>query len=325
MKHPDRRQVLHLAAGAATLAAAPRIAEAQAYPTRPVRIMVGYPAGGVSDIFARLVGQWLSERLGQSFVVENRPGAGGTIAVDLVARSTPDGYTLLLSAGNDAYNEYLYPDLRFNYARDIAPVASIALVPLVMEVNPSFPAKTVPEFINHARTNPGKINFASAGIGTGQHLCGVLFGMIAGIDMFHVAYRGDIPAVTDLLAGHVEVYFGQLPASIEHVRAGRLRGLAVTSAERIPGLSDIPTLGEFLPGFEYSGWFGIAAPRNTPAAIIEKLNREINAALADPRMKSRITDLGPVVFPTSTAEFAKLIAADTEKWVKVIRAANIKL
>ena len=325
MKHPDRKQLLHLAAGAATLAAAPRVARAQAYPTRPVRIMVGYPAGGVSDIFARLVGQWLSERLGQSFVIENRPGAGGTIAVDLVARSTPDGYTLLLSAANDAYNEYLYPDLRFNYTRDIAPVASIALVPLVMEVNPSFPAKTVPEFINYARVNPGKINFASAGVGTGQHLCGVLFNMITGIDMFHVAYRGDIQAVTDLLARHVEVYFGQLPASIEHVRAGRLRGLAVTSAERIPGLSDIPTLGEFLPGFEYSGWFGIAAPRNTPAPIIEKLNREINAALADPRMKSRITDLGPVVFPTSTAEFAKLIAADTEKWVKVIRAANIKL
>ena len=325
MKHPDRRQLLQLAAGAATAAAAPRVAQAQPYPTRPVRIMVGYPAGGVSDIFARLVGQWLSERLGQSFVIENRPGAGGTIAVDLVARSTPDGYTLLLSAANDAYNEYLYPDLRFNYTRDIAPVASIALVPLVMEVNPSFPAKTVPEFINYARVNPGKINFASAGVGTGQHLCGVLFNMITGIDMFHVAYRGDIQAVTDLLARHVEVYFGQLPASIEHVRAGRLRGLAVTSAERIPGLSDMPTLGEFLPGFEYSGWFGIAAPRNTPAPIIEKLNREINAALADPRMKSRITDLGPVVFPTSTAEFAKLIAADTEKWVKVIRAANIKL
>jgi tripartite-type tricarboxylate transporter receptor subunit TctC len=325
MKHPDRRQLLHLAAGAATAAAAPRVARAQTYPTRPVRIVVGYPAGGVSDIFARLVSQWLSERLGQPFVIENRPGAGGTIAVDSVARSTPDGYTLLLSAANDAYNEYLYPDLRFNYARDVTPVASIALVPLVMEVNPSFPAKTVPEFINYARANPGKINFASAGIGTAQHLCGVLFGMITGIDMFHVAYRGDIPAVADLLAGHVEVYFGQLPASIEYVRAGRLRGLAVTSAERVPGLSDTPTLGEFLPGFEYSGWFGIAAPRNTPAAIIEKLNREINAALADPRMKSRIADLGPVVFPTSTAEFAKLIAADTEKWVKVIRAANIKL
>ena len=325
MKQPDRRQLLHLAAGAAMLAAAPRVARAQTYPTRPVRIMVGYPAGGVSDIFARLVGQWLSERLGQSFVIENRPGAGGTIAVDLVARSTPDGYTLLLSAANDAYNEYLYPDLRFNYTRDIAPVASIALVPLVMEVNPSFPAKTVPEFINYARVNPGKINFASAGVGTGQHLCGVLFNMITGIDMFHVAYRGDIQAVTDLLARHVEVYFGQLPASIEYLRAGRLRGLAVTSAERIPGLTDIPTLGEFLPGFEYSGWFGIGAPGNTPVAIIEKLNREINAALADPRMKSRIADLGPVAFPTSTAEFAKLIAADTEKWVKVIREANIKL
>jgi tripartite-type tricarboxylate transporter receptor subunit TctC len=324
MKLP-RRRFLHLAAGTAALPAFPRIATAQTYPTRPVRIIVGYPAGGVSDIFARLVGQWLSERMGQSFVIENRPGAGGTIAVDLVTRSTPDGYTLLLSAVNDAYSEYLYPDLRFNYTRDIAPVASIALVPLVMEVNPSFPAKTVLEFINYAKANPGKVNFASAGVGTGQHLCGVLFGMITGVDMFHVAYRGDILAVADLLAGHVEVYFGNLPASIEYVRAGSLRGLAVTSAGRLPTLPDIPALAEFLPGFEYSGWFGIGAPRNTPAVIIEKLNREINAGLADPRMKSRIADLGPVVFPTSTTEFAKLIAADTEKWVKVIREANIKL
>jgi tripartite-type tricarboxylate transporter receptor subunit TctC len=320
-----RRTFLNLAAGAVAVPAMPSIAKAQSYPTRPVRIIVGYPAGGVSDIFARLLGQWLSERLGQPFIVENRPGAGGIIAVDSVVRAAPDGYTLLLSAVNDSYNEYLYSDLRFNYIRDITPVASIALVPLVMEVNPSFPAKTVPEFINYARGNPGKINFASAGVGTGQHLCGVLFNMITGINMFHVAYRGDIPAITDLLAGHVEVYFGNLPASIEYVRAGKLRALAVSSAERVPALPNIPALGEFLPGIEFSGWFGITAPKNTPAGTIEKLNREINAVLADPRLKSRIADLAAVPFPTSSAEFAKLVAAETEKWVKVIRAANIKL
>jgi tripartite-type tricarboxylate transporter receptor subunit TctC len=320
-----RRNFLQLASGAVASPAVSRMAWAQTYPTRPVRIIVGYPAGGVSDIFARLVGQWLSERIGQPFIVENRPGAGGTIAVDSVVRAAPDGYTLLLSAVNDAYNEYLYPDLRFNYIRDIAPVASIALVPLVMEVNPSFSAKTVPEFVNYAKANPGKINFASAGVGTAQHLCGVLFNMITGIDMLHVAYRGDAPAITDLLAGHVEVYFGNLPASIEYVRAGRLRALAVSSADRVPALPAIPALREFFPGIEYSGWFGITAPKNTPAGIVEKLNREVNAALADPRLKSRIADLAAVVFPTSSAEFAKLVAAETEKWVKVIGAANIKL
>jgi tripartite-type tricarboxylate transporter receptor subunit TctC len=323
MKIP-RRQFLRLAAATGALPAVSQ-AWAQSYPTRPVRIIVGYPAGGVSDIFARLVGQWLSERIGQSFIVENRPGAGGTIAVDAVVRAAPDGHTLLLSAYGDAFNEYLYPDVRFNYIRDIAPVAGVALVPLVMEVNPSFPAKSVPEFINYARANPGKINFASAGVGSGQHLCGVIFNKITGVNMFHVAYRGDIPAITDLLAGHVEVYFGNLPASVEYVRAGKLRGLAVTSAERLPALPDIPALGEFLPGFEVSGWFGIAAPKNTPAGAIDRLNREINAALTDPRMKSRITDLGAVVFSTSSAEFARLVAADREKWVKVIREANIKL
>jgi tripartite-type tricarboxylate transporter receptor subunit TctC len=321
----SRRQFLHLAAGAAAIPSGSRIARAQTYPTRPVRIIVGYPAGGVSDIFARLIGQWLSERLGQSFVIENRPGASGTLAVDAVVRAAPDGHALLLTASNDAYNENLYPDLRFNYIRDLSPVASIALTPLVMEVNPSFPAKTVPEFIAYAKTNPGKLNMGSGGIGTPEHVAGELFKMIAGVNMVHVPYRGAAPAITDLLAGQVQVYFGTLPASIEYVRAGNLRALAVTSAIRSLALPDIPVVGEFLPGYEAISWYGVGAPKNTPAAIIEKLNREINAALADPRIKSRTDDLGAVVFPGSTAEFAKLIAADAAKWVKVIRAANIKL
>jgi tripartite-type tricarboxylate transporter receptor subunit TctC len=320
----SRRQSLHLAAGAVTVPALSRFAVAQAYPARPVRIIVGYPAGGVSDIFARLVGQRLSDRLGQSFIVENRPGAGGTLAVDSVVRSSPDGYTLILSASNDAYNENIYPGVRFHYLRDISPVAAIALVPLVMEVNPSFPAKTVPEFINFAKANPGKINFASAGVGTSQHLCGELFNTITGIQMAHVPYRGDAPAITDLLAGQVQVYFGNLPASIEYVRAGNLRGLAVTSATRLVALPDIPAVGEFLPGFEAVGWYGIAGPKNMPAGVIEKLNGEINAVLADPEMKSRIADLGAVVFPSSIDEFARLIAADADKWSKVIQSANIK-
>jgi tripartite-type tricarboxylate transporter receptor subunit TctC len=272
-----------------------------------------------------LIGQWLSDRLGQPFIIENRPGAGGTIGVDSVVRASPDGYTLLLTASNDAYSDDLYPALRFNYIRDISPIASIALVPLVMEVNPAFPAKTVPEFINYAKANPGQINFASAGVGTVQHLCGELFNMTTGIQMTHVPYRGDAPAITDLLAGQVQVYFGNLPVSVEYVRTGSLRGLAVTSATRLAALPDIPVVREFLPGFEAIQWFGISGPKKMPAGIIEKLNSQINAALADPMMKSRITDLGALVFPGSTTEFTKLIAADTEKWMKVIRAANIKV
>jgi tripartite-type tricarboxylate transporter receptor subunit TctC len=281
------------------------VASAQTYPTRPVRIIVGYPAGVVSDIFARLIGQWLSERLGQSFLVENRPGAGGTLAVDLVARAAPDGYTLLLSAVNDSYNEHLYPDIRFNYIRDISPVASIALVPLVMEVNPSFAAKTVPEFINYAKANPGKIGFASAGAGSAQHLCGELMKMMTGIDIFHVPYRGDAAAITDLLAGQVQVYFGNLPASIEYIKAGHLRALAVTSATRSAALPDTPAIGEFLPGLENNGWFGICAPKNTPAVIIEKLNHDINAALGDARIKARFADLGAAALSISTVEFCQ--------------------
>jgi tripartite-type tricarboxylate transporter receptor subunit TctC len=320
-----RRQFLHLAVGIVAFPSVSRFAMAQTYPNRPARIIVGYPAGGVIDIYARLIGRWLSERLGQSFVIENRPGASGTIAVDSVVRAEPDGYTLLLSAGNDAYNENLYPNLRFNYIRDIAPVASIALSPLVMEVNPSFPAKTVPDFINHAMANPGKLNFASAGVGTPQHLCGELFKMMTGIDMFHVPYRGDAPALTDLLAGQVQVYFGNLPPSIEHIRAGRIRALAVTSAMRSEALPDVPAVSEFLPDFDASVWFGIGAPKNAPVGIIDKLNWDINAALADPKFKARLTDLGGTPIVGSSSDFAKLIAADTEKWVKVIRAANIKL
>ena len=320
-----RRQFLHVAAGAIALPTLSHIVRAQTYPTRPVRIIVGYPAGGVSDIYARLIGQWMSERLGQSFVIENRPGVGATIAVDAVVRAAPDGYTLLLTASNDSYNENLYPNLRFKYIRDISPVASIALAPLVMEVNRSFPAKTVPEFINYAMANPGKINFGSAGVGTAQHLCGELFKMMTGIDMFHVPYRGDAPAITDLLAGQVQVYFGNLPSSIEHIRAGGLRALAVTSATRSQALPDVPAVSEFVPGYEAIAWFGVGAPKKTPAGIIDKLNRDINAALADPKMTAHIADLGGVVFPGSTTEFANLIAADTEKWIKVIRAANIKV
>ena len=320
-----RRKVLHLAAGAVALPAVSRVATAQTYPTRPVRLIVGYPAGGITDLYARLIGQWLSERLGQSFVIENRPGASGAIAVDAVVRAAADGYTLLVTNVNDPYSEYLYPNLRFNYIRDILPVASIAFAPLVMEVNPSFPAMTVREFVAYAKANPGKINFASPGVGTTNHLCGELFKMATSINWFHVPYRGDAPALTDLLAGQVQVYFGILPASIEHVRAGRMRALAVTTATSLDVLPDVPTVGEFLPGFEAIAWSGVGAPKNTPTGIIDKLNRDINAALADPKMKARIADLGAVVLPGSSADFAKLIATDTEKWVKVIRVANIKV
>jgi tripartite-type tricarboxylate transporter receptor subunit TctC len=319
-----RRQFLHLSAGAAALPVISRLASAQTYPTRPVRIIVGYLAGGVSDIFARLIGQWLSERLGQSFVVENRPGASGTIAVDAVVRAAPDGYSLLLTAANDAYNESLYPDLRFNYIRDIAPVASIAFTPLVMEVNPSIPIKTVPEFIAYAKVNPRKLNMASGGIGTPEHVAGELFKLTTGVDMLHVPYRGAAPAIADLLGGQVQVIFGTLPASIEHIRAGNLRALAITAATRLEALPQIAALSEFVPGYEASTWYGIGAPKNTPVAVISKLNNEINAALADSRLKARIADLGAIAFPTSSAEFAKLIAAETERWGKVIRAANIK-
>jgi tripartite-type tricarboxylate transporter receptor subunit TctC len=285
---------------------------------------VGYPAGGGADINARLMGQWLSERLGRAFVIENRPGAGGTIAVDSVVRSPPDGYTLLLTGSPDAYNESLYNNLKFNYIRDIAPVAGITRVPGVMVVHPSFPAKTVPEFIAYAKANPGKINYASGGNGSPQHLCGELFKMMASVDMVHVPYRGGAPAVADLLGGQVQVMFDVMSESIEYIRAGKLRALAVTTAARSEALPDVPTVSDFLPGFEATTWFGVGVPKNTPVEIVEKLNREINAGLADPKLRARLADLGGTMLPGSTADFGKFIADETEKWAKVVRAAGIK-
>jgi tripartite-type tricarboxylate transporter receptor subunit TctC len=323
MKLP-RRNFLHLAAGAAALPALPRIARAQAYPTRPVRIIVGFPAGGGIDIVARLMGQWLSERLGQPFVIDNRPGAATNIATEAVVRAAADGYTLLLVHSSNAMNATLYEKLNFNFIRDIAPVASIMVVPNVMLVHPSVPAKTVPEFIAYAKANPGKINLASGGIGGPSHVAGELFKMMAGIDLVHVPYRGGGPALTDLLGGQVQVYFATTVASIEYIRAGRLRALAVASATRSETLPDIPTVGEFVPGYEAPTWYGLGTPKNTPAEIVAKLNKEINAALADPNMKTRLADLGGDVLALSPADFGKLIADDTEKWGKVIRAANIK-
>jgi tripartite-type tricarboxylate transporter receptor subunit TctC len=324
MKLPHRRQFLRLAAGAAVLPAASRIAWAQAYPSRPVRWVVGFAAGGNADILTRPIGQWLSERLGQPFIVENRPGAGSNIATEAVVRASPDGYTLLWVTSANAINATLYDKLNFNFIRDIAPVATISRNAHVMVVNPSVPAKTVPEFIAYAKANPGKINMASGGNGSTPHVAGELFKMMAGIDMPHVPYRGSAPALTDLLGGQVQVYFSQMIASIEYVRAGKLRALAVTTTTRSDLLPDIPTLGEFLPGFEASTWVGVGAPRNTPPDIIEKLNKEINAALADPKIKARLADLGGTVLAGSPTNFGKLIADETEKWGNVIRALNIK-
>jgi tripartite-type tricarboxylate transporter receptor subunit TctC len=319
-----RRQFLHLAAGAVALPAVSRIALAQTYPTRPVRWIVGYPPGGATDIAARLMGQWLSERLSQPFVIENRPGASGNIGTQAVVNAAPDGYTLLLVNAGNAINATLYDNLSFNFIRDIAPVASIVRVPLVMQINPSVPAKTVPEFINYAKANPGKLNMASSGNGTPQHVSGELFKMMAGINMTHVPYRGSAPALTDLLGGHVQVVFDTTLASIQYIRAGRLRPLAVTTATRLEALPDIPTVGDFLPGYEASGWYGVGAPKNTPVDIIEKLNKEINAGLADPKVKARLAELGGIVLAGSPADFGRLIAEETKKWGKVIQAANIK-
>ena len=324
MKLPHRRQFLHLAAGAAALPAVSRVARAQAYPSRPVRIIVGFAAGGPADTVARLIGQWLSERLGQPIVVDNRSGANGNIGSEVVVRAPADGYTLLMALAVNAINAAVYDNLSFNFIRDTAPVASIASIPLVMEVNPSVPAKTVPEFIAYAKANPGKINMASAGIGSPQHVAGELFKMMGGVEMVHVPYRGDALVVPDLISGQVQVYFGVMLASLGYIRAGKLRALAVTSATRQEALPDVPTVGEFLPGFEARGWYGIVVPKATPTQIVEKLNKEINAALADPNMKKRLTDLGCAVFAGSPADFGKFIAEETEKWGKVVRAANIK-
>jgi tripartite-type tricarboxylate transporter receptor subunit TctC len=323
MKLP-RRQFLYLAAGADALPAVSRIARAQAYPTRPVRIIVPTAPAGAGDILARLMGQWLSERLGQQFIIDNRPGAGSNIATEAVVRAPADGYTLLMAGTPNAVNVTLYDKLSFNFLRDIAPVAGIIRVPFVMAVNPTFPAKTVPEFIGYAKANPGKINYASVGIGSAGHVSGELFKMMTGTKMTHVPYRGAGPALTDLLAGQVQVMFPTTVSSIENIKTGKLRALAVTSATRSDALPDIPTVGEFLPSYEASGWYGIGAPKATPAEIVDKLNKEVNAALDDPKMRARLADLGGVALPGSPVEFGKLIADETEKWATVIRAANIK-
>src|SRR5262245_34003541 len=319
MKLPHRRRFLHLVAGAAVLSALPRIASAQTYPSRPVRIIVGAPAGGPQDILARLMGQWLSERLGQPFLVENRPGAGSNIGAEMVVRSPPDGYTLHLSASPNAINATLYDNLKFNFVQDIAPIGGIIRVPNVMEVNPSVPATTVPEFIAYAKINPGKLNMGSGGNGTPAHVSGELFKIITGLNMVHVPYRGSSPMLTDLLGGQVQVGFEPMPGTIEHIRAGKLRPLAVTTAIRSDALPNIPTVGEFLPGYEASAFFGIGAPKGTPTEIVDRLNKEINAALADPKIRNRLADLGGMILGGSPNDFGKLIAEETEKWSKVVK------
>jgi tripartite-type tricarboxylate transporter receptor subunit TctC len=319
-----RRRFLHLAAGAAALPAVSRMAWAQAYPTRPVRIIVGFAPGGTADIVARLIAQWLSERLGQPFVVENRTGAATNIATEAVVRAPADGYTLLFVTTSNAINATLYEKLNFNFMRDIAPVAGVTRVPNVFVVNPSVPATTVPEFIAYAKANAGKLSMASGGIGSTGHVSGELFKMMTGLNIEHVPYRGGAPALTDLLAGQVQVYFSPMPAAIEYIRAGKLRALAVTTAARSEALAEIPTLGEFVPGYEASAWEGIGAPKNTSAEIVEKLNKEVYAGLADPKLKARLADLGGTVLALSPADFGKLIADETDKWGSVIRAANIK-
>jgi tripartite-type tricarboxylate transporter receptor subunit TctC len=323
MKLP-RRQFLHLAACAAALPAASRTASAQSYPTRPVRIIVGFAAGGGTDITARLIGQWLSERLNQQFVIENRSGANTNIGTEAVVRAPPDGYTLLLATGSNAVNATLYEKLNFNFMRDIVPVAGVIRVPNVMVVNPTLPAKTLTEFIAYAKANPGKINMGSGGIGGPDHMAGELFKMIAGVNMTHVPYRGLSPALSDLIGGQVQVIFSGLPAAIEYVRAHQLRALAVTTATRSQALPEIPTMDALFPGYEASQWYGIGAPKNTPFEIVERLNKEINAGLADAKLSARLADLGGKVLPGSPPDFGKLIADDTEKWGKVVKASGIR-
>ncbi len=318
MKLP-RRRFLHLVAGASVLPAVSRVARAQAYPARPVHLIVGFAAGQSIDILARLIGQRLSDRFGQPFIVENRPGAGGNIAADAVVRAPPDGYTLLLVGANNAINATLYDNLNFNLIRDIVPVAGIYRVPQVMVVNPAFPAKTVPEFIAYTKANPGKINFASAGVGSVAHVTGELFKMMADVNMQHVPYRGGPPALADLIAGQVQVMFDNMPSSIGHIRAGQLRPLAVSTSTRLNLLPDIPTVSEFVPGFETAAFAGLGAPKDTPADIVEELNREVNSGLEDPKLSARIIDLGGVPLLASPAEFAKFIADETDKWAKVVK------
>lgn len=319
-----RRQFFRVVAGAAALAAAPRIVRAESYPSRPVRIIVGFAAGSTSDILARLMGQWLSVRFGQQFVIENRPGAGGNVGAETMVNAPADGYTLLLVPPAVAANPTLYEHLSFDFIRDTTPVGGVVRVPNVVEVNPSVPVKTIPGLIAYAKANPGKLSFASAGIGTASHLAGQLFNTMTGANLQHVPYRGDGPAMADLIAGQVQVGFATMTASIGYIRADRLRPLAVCTIKRSDALPDIPTVAEFIPGFEASSWFGIAAPKETPAEIIERLNREVNAGLADPTIKTRLADMGGTPLSGSPADYGKLIADETEKWGKVIRAAGIK-
>jgi tripartite-type tricarboxylate transporter receptor subunit TctC len=319
-----RRKFLHLAAGVAALPAFSRIAKAQAYPTRPVRIVAPTAPGSSNDIIARIMGQWLSERFGRPFVIDNRPGGGNSIGTEAVVRSPADGYTLLLCSISNAVNATLYDKLNYNFTRDIAPVAALVRGPYVIVMNPSVPAKTVPEFIAYAKANPRKLNMASPGNGSPNHVSGELFKMMTGVDMVHVPYRSGGPALTDLLGGQMQVMFPATVSSIEYIRAGRLRALAVTAATRSDELPDIPTVAEFVPGYEASNWFGVGAPKATPAEIIEKLNEEINVGLADPKIKARLAELGAMVLASSPADFGKLIAEDTEKWAKVIKSAGIK-
>jgi tripartite-type tricarboxylate transporter receptor subunit TctC len=319
-----RRQFLHLAAGAATLPAASRMAQAQTYPTRPVRLIVAVAAGGGADIVTRLMSQWLSERLGQQFIVENRPGGGTNIGTEMVVHAAADGYTLLQVNLAHAINATLYDKLNYNFLRDIAPVAGIVGVSNVVEIHPSVPAKTLPEFIAYAKANPGKINMGSAGNGSSSHMAGELFKMLAGVNLVHVPYRGQGPAMTDLLGGQLQVIFATTPGTTEYVRIGKLRALAVTTRVRAEALPDVPTVADFVPGYEASQWYGFGAPKNTPPEIIERLNKAVNAALADPKMKARLADFGGTVMPGSPADFGKLIAEETEKWGKVVKFAGIK-
>ncbi len=321
----QRREFLQLTASAAVLPAIPSLASSGTYPVRPVRVLVGYPAGGTYDLLGRLMGQWLSQHLGQPFVIENRPGAASNIATEAVVHAKADGYTLLLVGPANAINASLYEKLDFDFMRDIAPIAGITREPLVMTVHPSLPSNSVPAFIAYAKANPGKINMASPGRGSSGHVAGELFKMMTGITMVHVPYHGAAPALTDLLGGHVQVYFGAAPALIEHVRSKRLRALAVTSATRCPAMPEIPTMAEFVPGYEASAWYGVGAPKATPIAIVESINQEINAALADSSIKARLTDEGSTVIPGSPVDFGNLIAEETRKWAKVIRAANIRV
>jgi tripartite-type tricarboxylate transporter receptor subunit TctC len=324
MKLPNRRRFLHLAAGAAALPFMPHVARAQAYPSRPVRIIVGFAPAGAQDVLARLIGQWLSERLGQQFVVDNRPGGGGNIGAEAVVNAAADGHTLLLVGPPNFINATLYEKLNFNFVRDIAPVAGLVRISYVLEVHPDVPTRTVSEFISYAKANPGKINMASAGVGTSPHMSGELFKMMTGIDMVHVPYRGEGLALTDLIGGQVQAMFGAMPSSIQHIRSGKLRALAVTSAERSDALPELPAIGDFVPGYEASGVFGLGAPKNTPREIVGKLNDAVNAAFGDPRMEVRFAEFGGTALPGRSNDFGKLIADETEKWAKVVRFASIK-